>query len=396
MKRQPKLPSFLWELFDKLRRRHKFALGIDDYEALLLSLQAGFGWSSERELQDLCNSLWAKSVSEQEILNTLFEQLVPKEDNWELSSVYQRATAESTGNTEQAEQEEDLEVVEPQQKKQIIPITQSSSSLPEISLKNVQVSQRPFIFVPQFPLTYREVAQTWRRLRRPVRIGAANELDIDATIARRCQQGVPGAVVLRPRRRNVARLLLLIDRQGSMTPFHPFCEEVCKAIREASRVEDTALYYFHNVPAEGADKQVLKPIIGEIFPKLDTILSAIQPLERGFLYEDPGLLSLQPVEKVLQKYATDAFVIVISDAGAKSNSYNVSRLLDTIAFFKAIRRYCFSYVWLNPLPKSDWQTKNNTATQIARHIPMFSLDKEGIQQAVNILLGHLYNIDKPL
>ncbi|KAB8319444.1 hypothetical protein SD81_011300 [Tolypothrix campylonemoides VB511288] len=51
--------------------------------------------------------------------------------------------------------------------------------LPPISFKDVQLSERRFIFVPQFPLTYREVAQAWRRLRRPVRVGPPTELDVE-------------------------------------------------------------------------------------------------------------------------------------------------------------------------------------------------------------------------
>ncbi|MEI2580271.1 VWA domain-containing protein [Scytonema sp. PRP1] len=258
----------------------------------------------------------------------------------------------------------------------------------------MQLSERRFIFVPQFPLTYREVAQTWRRLRRPVRVGPATELDLDATIARRSQQGIAASVVLRPRRRNVARLLLLVDRQGSMTPFHRFCEEVCRAIQQAGRLQETAIYYFHNVPAEGADEQLLEPLSNELFPVLDEILPEITPLKTGYLYEDPDLLSPVLLEEVLQKYAADAFVVVISDADAVRKYYNVVRLLDTISFIKALRAYTLNYVWLNPLPKSYW--KDNTAAQIARHVPMFPLNREGIQQAVNVLRGHQYIIEKPL
>jgi uncharacterized protein len=395
MKQQAKLPPFLWKLFEKLRRRHGFALGIDDYEALRLSLQTGFGWSSHIALRDLCNSLWSKSLQDREILTALFDQLVPKEENWQLASVAKKATTLSPNTTQLPELKEDLKSSEPQQEDKFISKTKLSGGLPEISLKNVQVSERPFIFVPQFPLTYREVAQTFRRLRRPVRVGPPTELDLDATIVRRCQQGISGPVVLRPKRLNMARLLLLVDRQGSMTPFHRFCEEVCKAIIEAGTAENTALYYFHNLPAEGADKQLLQPLSQEIFPTLDSIFPQINPLAKGYLYEDPGLLSPHALEEVLQKYATDAFVVVISDAGAIRNYYNLNRLLDTISFFKALKKYTFSYVWLNPLPKFHWQDKNNTATQIARHIPMFPLEREGIHKAVNVLRGHQYNIDKP-
>ncbi|BAZ26674.1 VWA containing CoxE family protein [Kalymmatonema gypsitolerans NIES-4073] len=387
--KQPKLPAFLWELFQKLRRRG-FPLTPDDYEALRQSLQAGFGWSSKEALRDLCNSLWAKSRQEQEILTALFNQLAPKNEDWQL--FLQAEKDFDADATDSSKKEHHQDVPEFQEREEIV--TESRSGLPPISLKDVQLSERRFIFVPQFPLTYREVAQTWRRLRRPVRVGPPTELDIEATIARRCQQGVAASVVLRPRRRNIARLLLLVDRQGSMTAFHRFCQEVCTAIQQAGRLEETAIYYFHNVPAEGADKQVLEPLGDELFPVLDSILPQITPLKTGYLYEDPDLLSPIALEEVLQKYAADAFVVVISDAGAVRKYYNVVRLLDTISFIKALRAYTLNYVWLNPLSKSYW--KDNTAAQIARHVPMFPLNREGIQQAVNVLRGHQYNLEKPL
>lgn len=388
MTQSPKLPKFLWELFQRLRRRG-FSLGPDDYEALRQSLKLGFGWSSKEVLRDLCNSLWAKTRQEQEVLTALFDQLAAANEDWQFPSASTEAASDnSTDSSEQdADDNENFEQTT---------VTQPCRSLPPISLKDVRVSERPFIFVPQFPLTYREIAQAWRRLRRPMRAGPPTELDVEGTIARRCQLGVAAPVVLKPRHRNVARLLLLVDRQGSMAPFHRFCKEVCTAIQQAGRLEETAIYYFHNVPAEGADEQVLDSLSDQLFPVLDSILPQITPLKSGYLYKDADLLSPVALEEVLQKYATDAFVVVISDAGAVRNHYNVPRLLDTISFVKALRAYTSCYVWLNPLPKSYWKDKNNTAAQIARHVPMFPLDRDGIHQAVNVLRGHQFVIEKPL
>jgi uncharacterized protein with von Willebrand factor type A (vWA) domain len=360
-------------------------------------LKLGFGWSSKEALRDLCNSLWAKSRREQELLTALFDQLAPENEDWESYSVQvEKNFEDSDGDaTNQLKQEQHRDVKD-EREDEAMPVTQPRSGLPPISLKDVQVSERPFIFVPQFPLTFREVAQAWRCLRRPVRVGPPTELDVEGTINRRCQLGVAAPVVLMPRRRNVARLLLLVDRQGSMAPFHGFCKEVLTAIQQAGRLEETAIYYFHNVPAEGAEEQVLDSLSDQLFPVLDSILPQIIPLRSGYLYQDDDMFSPVALEKVLQKYATDAFVVVISDAGAGRNHYNVLRLLDTISFFKALRAYTLRYVWLNPLPKSYWKDKNNTAAQIARHVPMFPLDREGIHQAVNVLRGHQYVVEKPL
>jgi len=384
----PMLPPFLWQLFERLRRRG-FAIGPTDYEALRQALRAGFGWTSREALRDLCNALWAKSRREQETLTALFEQLAPDPDDWQYSLEADDALEGDAPSV--TPESPDLEAKAPNK---TVPKTESQGGLPSISLADVKVSERPFVFVPQFPLTYREVAQTWRRLRRPVRTGALVELDIESTIARRSRLGVATTVVLQPRRRNMARLLLLVDRQGSMDPFHRFCDEVCTAIQQAGRLEETALYYFHNVPAEGADDQVLEALTGQLFPALDPVLPQIQPLMDGCLYADPALLSPVPLIDVLQSYAAGAAVVLLSDAGAARNRYRISRLLDTIAFMKALRTYTSHYVWLNPLPRRYWL--HNTAAQIARHVPMFPLEREGIQQAVNVLRGQQRIIEKPL
>jgi uncharacterized protein len=423
MKEMPLIMSIIWDLFQKLRRRG-FAIGIDDYEALQQSLYAGFGWSSRQAFLDLCNSLWAKSLQEQEILTSLFQQIVPDDDLWvysipeestpqlpsqlislstSISNDSQQKESQSSENLDSTTEEKDNET------STFIPKTELRSGLPPINIEDVSLSKRSFVFVPQFPLTYREVAQTWRRLKQPIRMGAATELDIEATIARRGQQGIVTSVVLHPRRRNISRLLLLVDRQGSMAPFHRFCDEVCRAIQEAGRLEETTIYYFHNVPAEGADDLVLEPLSGQLFPTLDPILQEIKPLKDGHIYTDRNLLSPISLLKVLENHAVGSSVVVLSDAGAARRQYLVRRLLDTIAFMKALHTYSPTYVWLNPLPKEYWRKntawlnplpkeywRNNTASQIARHIPMFPLDREGMEQAVNVLRGHQYIIDKSI
>jgi uncharacterized protein len=221
-------------------------------------------------------------------------------------------------------------------------------------------------------------------------MGAATELDVEATITRRSQLGVSTNLVLQPRKTNIAKLLLLVDRQGSMAPFHEFCAEVCRAIQEAGCLGETKIYYFHNVPAEGSDDQVLAALASSesLFPTLDAILPQIKPLMTGYIYTDHNLLFPKLLQEVLESQAMGSAVVVLSDGGAARGDYRVTRLLDTIAFMKALGTYNLDYVWLNPLAADYW--KNSTAAQISRHIPMFSLDREGMEKAVNVLRGHQY------
>jgi uncharacterized protein len=374
----------IWRLFQQLRR-HQFFLGPDDFLALRRALQAGFGLQSAEALFELCSALWTKSPREREVLKTLFKQLelvpwtvpaIPTVQNMPLSPSLDSAT-----------------VPLPQAEADLAPpTTYGYSEFLPLHVQPGLLTGHPFIFEPQFPLTYREIVQIWRRLRRPVRSGPAVELDVEATIARRCQTGVLASVVLRPRRRNSARLVLLVDRKKSMAPFHQFTDAVCSAIAQAARLDQIAIYYFQNVPVLGANDALLDGL--GMYAVLDSILARIEPQDEGTLFEDAQLLRPTPLQTLLETATRGAHVVVLSDGGAAHGRYNPTRLLDTLAFFKALRQTAASYVWLNPLPKASWA--NSTAEQISRHIPMFPMTQMGMSNAVNVLRGHLFNLEKPL
>ncbi len=371
----------LWELFQQLRRRG-FRLGIDDYLALRDAVWAGFGLLSPDDLRDVCCSLWAKSPREIEILTALFDRLELPAWNTLLQAGEQVTPQDTSPNTP-------TPAGTPQ-----APTTQEQGTLPPIVLDEEALPKRSFVLVPLLPLTNREIAQAWRRLRRAVHQGPPTEIDVEATIAQRSRIGVATPLVLKPRSRNVARLLLLIDRQGSMAPFHRLCEELSTAILHTSKLEHVACYYFHNLPIEGANEELLEAVEDSFFPNLDSILTQIEPTSEGYVYADTMLCSPLLLEEVLRTYATNAAVAIASDAGAARGDYNVLRLLDTLAFLKALRTYTPYYVWLNPLPEQYW--KNSTAEQIARHVPMFFLDRVGMDRAVTVLRGQPAAIERPL
>jgi uncharacterized protein len=394
---KPRHPlDILRELFDQLRRR-QFPLGPDDFAALHDALRAGFGWTRP-ELRALLCMLWAKSNREQEALIALFEQRVPaifliqEIDKPSDDTKPKESTKETDQVTTKETKEEDKQEVTEDDLPP--PEIEPTVGLPPLPFSGVKVAERPFVFLPQFPLSYREIAQAWRRLRRPLREGPAVELDVDATVARRGRAGVVVPPVLVPRRRNTARLLLLVDRNGSMAPLHRFSDEVCAAIMHSGRLKHVALYYFHDVPAEGADTTPLAQLAGQIAPSLDQVLPQIQPWEGGFVYEDSLLTQSRPLSKVFDDDATGANVVVLSDGGAARGQYDLRRLLDTVAFLKALRAHTARVAWLNPLPQRYWH--NSTAAEIARHIPMFPLTSEGIYEIINVLRGHPYEVARPV
>lgn len=388
---------FLWTLFQQLRRRG-FALGPEEYEAVRSALRAGFGWSSQRELREVCSALWAKSREERAVVAALFDQHMVSD--WRLDTVAASSPAAEDElrpvTAEGSDPETDgLAVLSPEQEPEdLVPETASMGGLPPLRLGELPVLPYQHVFLPQYPVSFRAVAQAWRRLRWPVREGPATELDVDATVQRRCALGVVSPPVLRPRRRNRAKLLLLVDRQGSMTPFHSYADEVCRAICQAGRLREAGVFYFHDTPLEGADSLVLDRLQGELFPSLDPVLAEVPPLTQGMLMRDTDLMSPISARDVVSEHGRGAAVVILSDGGAARGRYDLLRLLDTVAFLKGAKEWCYRLIWLNPLPPTAWT--GSTAAEIARHVPMFSMDRDGMYRAVNVLRGQPFAVEKPL
>ncbi len=97
----------------------------------------------------------------------------------------------------------------------------------------------------------RNIKIALRRLRRFAREGAADELDLDATIAGTASKGYLD-VAMRPERRNAVKLLLFLDVGGSMDEHVRVCEELFSAA--TAEFKHLEFFYFHNCVYEGVWK----------------------------------------------------------------------------------------------------------------------------------------------
>jgi uncharacterized protein len=398
VKEEPAGEFFIWTLFQQLLRR-KFTIGLDEYAAVQRALRAGFGWASRDELRELLCALWAKSREEIAVVTSLFDQYVISEWNLAAAEAAPAAEAPPSTETQTTGTVNESGGVTPPPPPQNIPPPHPPAVAPTSRMPPLRAEELPrlpysHVFLPQYPVSYRHVAQTWRRLRWPLREGPAVELDVDATVARRSRSGVASPPVLRPRRRNQAHLLLLVDRKGSMAPFHGFVDEVCTAIAEAGRLGHVSLYNFHDTPLEGTDLNVLDRLAGQLLPSLDPILSEVPPLTTGEFYKDAKLLEPCSAESIFQDWTQETAIVIISDAGAARGHLDIVRLLDTVASLKGLLTFSTRLVWLNPLPTASWA--RSTARQIARHVPMFPMDGDGMHRAVNVLRGQPVAVERPL
>jgi hypothetical protein len=206
----------------------------------------------------------------------------------------------------------------------------------------------------RWPLTTRAMTYGWQSLRRLRPNGPLTEIDFDATIGRIALDGRFTAPVYRRALRHHARLLLLIDRRGSMTPFHSLTNDLLTTARQAPEIEWVRARYFHDVMTET-------------------------------LYTDTLLNDPLTLDEALAGCEPETSLLVISDAGAARGSLDSDRILATAEMIAALRQRSALLAWLNPMPRSRWL--RNSAQVIQHLAPMFPLDQNGLTDAIKAVRG---------
>lgn len=207
----------------------------------------------------------------------------------------------------------------------------------------------------------RNIKVALRRLRRFAREGAADELDIDATIAGTARQGWLD-VRMRPERHNAVKLLLFLDVGGSMDPHIKLCEELFSAA--TSEFKNLEFFYFHNCVYEGVWKD-----------------NSRRSSERT------------PTWEILHKYGHDYKLVFVGDASM--SAYEISHSGGSVEHFNEepgavwMQRLVNTYpaaVWLNVLPEAHWTYTQSV--QILRGLMndrMYPLTLAGIDEAMREL-----------
>jgi uncharacterized protein with von Willebrand factor type A (vWA) domain len=205
----------------------------------------------------------------------------------------------------------------------------------------------------EHPVTRRTMAYTWRYLRRPVKDGPCDQVDLRATVERAARQGFFDRPVLGRRATDHGRLILLIDQGGSMVPFHRLTRDLVETA-EASGLGRVELGYFQNVPS----------------PQV---------------HQDPHRTRPLSLAGLLADCTAETGVLLVSDAGAARGGSEPRRFQETARFLVGSRRLTAAVAWLNPVPRDRWP--GTTAALIALVVAMYPMDEEGFGQAVEVLRG---------
>jgi hypothetical protein len=374
----------LLEIFNSLRQRHGLPLGVEEYLVVVRSLQAGFGVESRQELEQLCCTLWAKSNDESRLIRRLFEQM------WKQISARSPDFASSPSPPPTLEKLEpsldetpapepsppvassdETPAPEPSLPIEPLPELEEPSSLTLEMDEPVQVVQavrhsrrdnelerpRYSLLTEYFPVTKRQMKQSWRYLRRPVREGAATELDVEATVEKMGPEAFLLQPVLLPPRSNRTDLVLMIDQEGSMVPFHALSRQLVETAERGGRLRQTRVFYFHDYADE-------------------------------YLYRHPALLNAQLIDEVLAEVGERAVVLIFSDAGAARGNFDLERVKWTQEWIEQLQQSVQYVAWLNPMPRESWQ--HTTAGEIKRFMPMFEMSRQGMNRAISVLRGRYF------
>lgn len=240
-----------------------------------------------------------------------------------------------------------LEVDEPAQ---VVQAIRRAGAHDDLEMRRPRFS----LLTEYFPVTRRQMKQSWRHLRRPVREGPPEELDVVATVEKIGREAILLEPVLVPRRSNRAELVLLIDQDGSMVPFHALSRQLVETARRGGRLGQAGVYYFHDYPD-------------------------------GYLYRDLARVEAHPIPEALATIGERAAVLVVSDAGAARGNFDPERVEQTQLFIQQIKGFVRRYAWLNPMPNKRWP--GTTAAEIAHLIPMFEMSRHGLDAAISTLRG---------
>ena len=208
----------------------------------------------------------------------------------------------------------------------------------------------------------RNIKVALKRLRRFARSGAAEELDLEGTIAGTARNAGTLDLQLRPERHNAVKVLLFLDVGGSMDDHIQVCEELFSACR--SEFKHLEHFYFHNCVYE----------------------NLWQDNRRRF---DQRIAT----SDVLHKYGSDYKLIFVGDATMSpyeilypQGSVEHSNPEPGAAWICRLTEAFPHAVWLNPEPQRRWEhTQSIQLLQDLLSRRMYPLTLAGLGEAMKQL-----------
>lgn len=385
----------LYSFFSALQQHKDFEVGVNDYFDLLKVLRAKPTYfQSLKSLYNLCKMLWLKPGQSNTIFKDLFIDAfshlsselanenvkINKKENAKNESNQSREISTDDSNVAKSKTEAHKlsTYIDGGVNQEIYLNITINNSDAEVEVKNEDslMEKYNFLFdVNYLPISLRATQQQWRLLKKMQMEGITDELDINKSINKLVHQGLLLEPVMQVKKRNVLKLLNLIDCRGSMVAFQKLTESITQSAKSGAGIENH-YFYFQNLPVLGENNQHI--------------------LYTNSQFTD--CISLEYVLDQLKAHHRELGILIISDGGAARGNFNPKRVDSTYEFLQLLYNTSNHVAWLNPIPTERW--KKSTVRYTSKVVPMFETDKKGIQKAVQYLRGkkrikkqtHFYNV----
>lgn len=216
-------------------------------------------------------------------------------------------------------------------------------------------------------LDVRNIKVALKKLRE-LRNSGRNELNLDKSIDRTCQNMGEVEIVHTRKRKNDLRLILMMDVGGSMTEHSMRVEKLFSAAHQVNHFKSFDAYYFHNV--------MYDKVYTDASLRYDKAMD-LESLSKKFTRDTRlivvGDAYMAPYELFQMTGTMRDFYWSLRENPKASNRTGIERVKQLNQMFK-------KSVWLNPEPSSLWSSP--TIAAIKSVFPMRELTIEGISKAV--------------
>ena len=208
----------------------------------------------------------------------------------------------------------------------------------------------------------RNIKIALRRLRRFARQGVPDELALADTIDATARSGGWLDIKMQAERKNVIKILLLLDIGGSMDDHVRTCEELFSAAK--SEFKHLEHYYFHNFVYEALWKDNRRR-----FNEHKSTLEIMRTYGRDYKLIIVGDATLSPYE--------------ITHPGGSVEHWNAEP--GSLWLERLIKQYP-KFAWINPVPQSRWrQTASIDMTRDMLEGRMYPLTLAGLDSMIDAL-----------
>lgn len=340
-----------------LLRQSGFELGVGELLAVIRVAEGDIDIKSEGQIQNAARLLWCKSPEERIQFEAIWASVVSAStlEKPKTSRLSQRPSPPKPEPIEDPSRSP-TPLAQPQTFAQVA--SPEWTALPVYAPFTPTTLERKFELLTYWPVSRRSMAYAWRYLRRPITDGPEDVLDLETTVERVARQGFFLSPVYRRRERNHAHLMLIVDQGGSMVPLHRFSRDLIETAQYESTIEQVDVVYFHNIPGD-------------------------------YLYSDSHLTKPVPRDQVLVQCTSDTSVLIVSDAGAARGYRRLPRIQATTEALFHLKQHTALIAWLNPMPQERW---SGASAQIIAHlIPMFQMDLDGFNNAIDVVRGQPFH-----